>query len=158
MNCTQIANCEERVKHPKTSLIDPLGGKSNYRLENPTRKPFYKLEFEGCVFKSQPKGKRCDYGWVEKTKDKMAQSNKVVFIELKGGNVKEAAEQVLATILATENCFKGYKKMARLIYSGKYRPKFSRNSKPYKSLAEKVDYNVNADNLITRNRFFEEAM
>lgn len=151
----RIKSCKVTSNHPLTVFRDSEGGSSKYVLNNHERKSFNKIEFEKCVFKGISVGKRCDYGW---TFEPSESTKTVVFIELKGGEVTEGIKQLLSTVGEVESCFKGFEKKARLIYSGKDRPVFSRNSKPYKLLAAKLNHNSHKDNLIIRNRLFEETI
>ena len=132
MICKKIESCKEKSSRQKFSYSDPKGGGSKYFIKNANKTIFYKLEYEHCVFEKEehPK-KKCDLGIVTATNS--------YYIELKGSHVNDGIKQLLSTIKATENCFKGLNKKARLIVSRVPDIKSTRNTKEYIALIKLIN-------------------
>ena len=62
MICDDIEACLVKYEVPKRTLIDKKGGQSKYCIDNPTRKIFYEIDFETCVYKDRQHDTKCDFG------------------------------------------------------------------------------------------------
>ncbi len=132
MICDQIKKCRRELHKPKDSWIDPQGGKSTFRIDNPNRKKYYKVDIENCVYESSEKNIKCDY--------LLLVDNSAIFIELKGGNIREGLKQLLATIRDSKKCFEENTIMARMV-ANKYRtPKILQNDPLFKRLLELTNH------------------
>ncbi len=143
MICDEIINCSTSFEIPRKTLIDKKGGNSKYCIDNPDRKEFFEIDFEGGVYKNRNNDTKCDFGIQTK--------ENIYYIELKGSDVKKGVEQLLSTINETEKCFKNHTIEARLIVSKFQKPQLVKQTKEYKDLVKKVNQKF----IITQNTFTE---
>lgn len=80
-------------------------------LENPNGKTIRKIQVDGCLFTDTSR-KRCDYMFeIEKP------IRFVIYLELKGSDIKKAYDQLLATIDQFNKAHQGIKKEAHIVAS-----------------------------------------
>lgn len=146
MICETIRNCSVANSNSKITLNDRKGGRSTYRLENPTNKKCEVIDFEKDVFSNDVA--KCDYG--------IRTESVIYYIELKGCEVQKGIKQLLETFTATEKCFDDLKPKARLIVTKFPKPGLVRNTAEYKNLVKKLKHvNGKDDNLIIQTSFTE---
>lgn len=126
MICERIKECKKELNKPKDTFVDKIGCNSRYLIENKDRRTYYKIDFENCVYHDRKNDTKCDYG--------MIVNESVVFIELKGSDVKKGISQLLSTVNETKNCFNGMNLKARLIVSRNTAPNITTRSKDYRDL------------------------
>lgn len=87
-------NCTEENNNAKITIIDQesKNNKSKVVLENPERKKIQIIQIENCVIPEGTKGGRCDKLIV------VIPDDSLIFIELKGNDVKKAIEQLIDSI------------------------------------------------------------
>ncbi|AEI47495.1 hypothetical protein [Runella slithyformis] len=86
--------CELLAGTNKVFVAKDSGAISEYRLENPNQRWVVKLKVDGCLIPSDSQ-KKCDFLFLacEKEGGKTA-----YFVELKGGNLGDAIEQIQSAI------------------------------------------------------------
>ncbi len=86
--------CELQAGTNKSFVAKDSGAISEYRMENPTQRWVVKLKVDGCLIPSDSQ-KKCDFLFLvcEKEGEKTA-----YFVELKGGNLGDAIEQIQSAI------------------------------------------------------------
>lgn len=86
--------CELQAGTNKVFLAKDKGAISEYRLQNPHQKLVIKLQVDGCLIESDAQ-KKCDFLFLVCDKEK---EGIAYFVELKGGNLGDAIEQLKSAI------------------------------------------------------------
>lgn len=107
MICQRVADCQETRTHFKETFSERGACRTEYKIQNPTRSEYHKIDFENCVYQNRQNDTKCDFG--------LMTSNSIIYIELKGKNVRTGLKQLKATVEETDKCFE---KKARLIVTG----------------------------------------
>lgn len=94
---------ENTTKH--SSDVTLKENKSSCYFQNPNKVILNKLKVDGGLISSQ-KHEKCDYivHWRDNKKDEY-----VVYVELKGCDIKKALSQIMSTIITTNDKFSSYK-------------------------------------------------
>ncbi len=100
--------CVEFDKNIKTCIA--YENKRTYRLENKSNYKIRKIRLDGCL-SQKPGEKRCDY-LVE-----ISSIRRVIFIELKGGNLAHALKQLYSTITFLKMEYRNFQIDARIVGS-----------------------------------------
>ena len=146
-----LDNCSLETDKSKNVLIDKIGGKSKYIVENNDKEKYFEIDIENCVYKNLQNETKCDFGI--KTK------NTFYLIELKGSDVKKGIEQLLSTLIAFKNCYQNIDFKARLIVSRFQSPDIVRKNKEYKDLVKLLKHIENKnDNLIIKQNIYTEII
>jgi len=140
MICQKINSCKEGKTQKKDTFDEKGICTSKFKIENPSGREYFKIDFEGRVYADRKSDTKCDYGL-------LLTDETVIYIELKGRDVKKGIDQLMSTINETKMCFDRCNKKARLIISKFPTPKSTRNSKQYKDLKKLV----NNDLIIVKN-------
>jgi hypothetical protein len=117
-----------------------------YRLENPDAKRIRVVRVDGCFQQNEGEG-RCDYLMEVK------ELKRVFFIELKGGGLIRACEQIYSTIIYLKAELKGYRIEARIVGSRDVTE--LKNTPEYKKLFREVQFNKGEIKRST-NKFYSE--
>jgi hypothetical protein len=143
-----IADCVEYDEVRKLCVAEENGRK--YLLDNGRdRYLIRKVKLDGCV--AVPVGnKQCDFLFSVDAQ----QSNRVFFVELKGGDVLQALKQINDTIDFMRLEFAGYRIDARIV-SSKGVP--YAESRHYKRLLRKVDP-TGGNIKIATNKFYKDII
>jgi len=121
-------------------------GKS-YKILNSNGKRISKVKVDGCV--SQDEGeKRCDYLFLSEGEE----VKQVIFVELKGGRLKDALQQIIDTVEYLREVFKDFKKKGRIIGSRDI-PRFENNPE-----FKKLHKLLQGDVMRRTNKYFEETI
>lgn len=121
------SKCIEFNEKRKICIAEENGKK--YQLNNASNFTVKKVKVDKCLEVSRG-GKRCDYLMYTR------ELKKVFFIELKGGNLNKAVNQIYSTILYLKSEFADYRINARIVNS-KDVPQF-KNTPDYRRLAREV--------------------
>ena len=146
-----INNCSLETNKTKNVLIDIIGGKSKYIVENKDNIKYFQIDIENCVYKNLQNEAKCDFG--------IKTENTFYLIELKGSDVKKGIEQLLSTLLAFKKCYQTIDFKARLIVSRFQSPDIVRKNKEYKDLVKFLKHIENKnDNLIIKQNIYVEKI
>ncbi len=96
-----FGKCEQVRKDSKIVIRDPGSGnnRSKFRLENQNKLEIRVIQVDGCAIK---KGMRCDY-LVIVPHQYNSSNEQEIYIELKGSDIKHAAEQIFISIQKLTN-------------------------------------------------------
>lgn len=86
--------CELQAGTNKSFVAKDSGAISEYRIENPNQRWVVKLKVDGCLIPSDSQ-KKCDFLFLVCEKE---EAKAAYFVELKGGNLGVAIEQIQSTI------------------------------------------------------------
>ena len=145
MICKKIEDCKKEGNNRLLTFKDKKGSGSKYVFVNNSRKTYYKIKIENCVYKNKPNDTKCDYGIIFK--------DEVYFIELKGSDVNKGMKQLLATIKETKKCFQKKTIKARLVVTRYPSRKHTRKRKEYVDLIE-----ITKKNFSIQSQQFEENL
>src|SRR6266542_7007174 len=101
-------SCVEYNEVRKICVAEQSG--KSYRLNNLSGLTIRKIKIDGCLAQQAGK-KRCDYLMAVNDKE----TKRAILIELKGGNLKEALNQIYDTVIWLKNEFYQYRFDARII-------------------------------------------
>lgn len=139
------ANCIEFKDRRKKAIA--YENKKKYVLVNNSRIEVRKVKVDKCL--AQKIGeKRCDFLM------DIEELNRVFFIELKGGDLNKAVNQIYSTILFLKSEFMNFRIDARIVGSRDV-PEF-KNTPDYKKLAKEVlptkgTIEIGTNNIYTEN-------
>ncbi len=119
-----------------------------YELINSSHNNMRKVKVDNCIDQSEGQ-KRCDFLMDSEEK------KRVIFIELKGGDLNSAIEQIYSTIIFLQDEYISYRKDARII-GGRDVPGF-KNTPNYKKLA-KVIFTTKGTIERATNKFYTEKI
>ncbi len=105
-----LGNCIEFEEKRKFCIASE--NKKVYRIENSSNYTIRKVVVDGCLNQKAAE-KRCDFLFSIDNDD----LQRVIFVELKGGALSKALEQLLETIQYLKNEFVGYRIDARIVGS-----------------------------------------
>ena len=146
-----IDNCLLETDKFKHILIDKIGGKSKYIIEDRSNSKYFHVDIENCVYKNLQNDTKCDFGI--KTEDTF------YLIELKGSDVKKGIEQLLSTLIVFKNFYQNINFKARLVVSRFQSPDIVRKSKEYKDLVKLLKHIENKyDNLVIKQNIYTEVI
>ena len=119
-----------------------------YELVNSSFNTIRKVKIDSCLVQNEGE-RRCDYLMDSEEK------KRAIFIELKGGDLNSAIEQIYSTIIFLHEEYLGYSKDARII-GGRDVPGF-KNTPNYKRLAKVI---LTTKGTIERatNKFYTEKI
>lgn len=139
---------EERLNQCEDSIADSIillkEKKSIYRGINSNNNNISIYEIDGCVYQVSSNEIRCDY--LLKTDDKL------IFIELKGVDVKKGLNQILTSIRNLKQYFDCDSINARIITTRGLNPKRLNTFKEYRDLIKLIG----VKGVVLKNSPFEE--
>jgi hypothetical protein len=146
-----IDNCSVETDKYKNVLIDKIGGKSKYIIENKTNKKYSQIDIENCVYKNLQNETKCDFG--------IKTENIFYLVELKGSDVKKGIEQLLSTLIAFKNYNQSLDFKARLIVTRFQSPNLVKKNAVYKNLVKLLKHIENKNNhLIIKQNIYTEII
>lgn len=143
IKCEDLEKCFSESSDKNKTLKDKKGGSSKFQIVNNSREIFQIIDFENCVYKNLETETKCDFG--------LLTNQEIIYIELKGSDVKKGILQLNSTIGETKKCFENLKLKGRLIVSRFPKPDLVKQTKDYKDLMKIV----NQDLIITQNIHIE---
>jgi hypothetical protein len=149
MICTRIEACKEGRTQALETFRERGKCRSLYKVSNPSGQMYHRIDFEQCVYEGRNADTRCDFG--------VLRDREIIYIELKGGNVKHGLEQLIATIDDTSKCFVGLNRKARLVVTKSPGLELLMAMPEYITLAKRVNGNRTNRNLIVMGTEFTEG-
>ncbi|MFY1048271.1 hypothetical protein [Chryseobacterium sp. GP-SGM7] len=126
IKCEDLEKCYSEFSDKRKTLKDKKGGTSRLLVENKRQKKFNIIDFEDCVYKSKQQETKCDFAVLTDTE--------IIYVELKGSDVKQGIFQLKSTIEDTKNCFKNLNFKGSIIVTKFSKPNLVKQRKDYKDL------------------------
>jgi len=148
MICQRIEDCKGAVKTQLRETFSERGAsRTEYKVYNPNQTEYHKIDFENCVYADRPNDTKCDFG--------LLTNNSMIYIELKGKDVRKGLKQLKATIEETNRCFGNREKKARLIVTGSPSIEALYRMPEYVRLAKSIGATRSNKNLEIKKEFTE---
>ncbi|BEV04618.1 hypothetical protein [Chryseobacterium gambrini] len=128
IKCEDIEKCCSESSDKRKTLKDKKGGSSRLLIENKLQKKFNIIDFEDCVYKAKQQETKCDFGILTDTE--------IIYVELKGSDVKQGIFQLKSTIEDTKQCFKDLNFKGNIVVTKFSKPNLVKQRKDYKDLVK----------------------
>lgn len=130
IDCQDIENCFTKYSDTKKVLKDKKGGKSQLTIDNSSGFKFEIIDFEDCLYMGRETETKCDFG--------IRTNESIVYVELKGSDVKKGISQLTSTIHETKKCFEDLNIKARMIVTKFPKPNLVKQRREYIELFKLV--------------------